>query len=258
VTTSGDHGPEMSLTWLLDDETTEAVLRGDDEVDPRLERLVLFAKQVRDHGDGPPPPASPALLALIGSGGTGAGATGWRGRLRRRPEAAAGGVDGLRFAAKLGLGTAAAAVGMASAAAAGVLPGRADETVRHAIEAVTPVEFTDPAREHPENFGDRVSSDATGASDGENGVDGQEIRDEAPGAAHRRVDPGPPAGTGRAPGAGSSPGQGPPPHANAQNGWSDSALADQDSPPTTGPDSGGASGNHAPPDAPPGAPDARG
>ena len=49
-------------------------------------------------------------------------------------------VASLGFAAKLGLGTAAAALGMAGAAAAGVLPDQASDALRGAVEAVTPVE----------------------------------------------------------------------------------------------------------------------
>jgi hypothetical protein len=100
------------------------------------------------------------------------------------------------LAAKIGLGTAVAAAGVAGAGAAGILPDQANDQVRRGIEAVSPVEFDHPGddadgqRETGENFGDRVSSDATGESDGENGVDGQQISDEAPGAEHRPDDPG--------------------------------------------------------------------
>jgi hypothetical protein len=256
VTTSGDHGREMSLTWLLDDETSEAILRGD-EVVPHLERLALFANQVRGLGDAPAPPASPALQELIESGG---------GQLRSatavsRMSAGQGmpatrRVVRLGFAGKLGLGTAAAVLGMAGAAAAGVLPDQANNALRHAVEAFTPVEFPEPTAEHPTNFGDRVSTDATGASDGENGVDGGTISDQAPGSAHRSADAGEPADTGldragETPAAPHVPADAPA-QADTQNGPPDEAPADPQSPPTTGPDSDGASGNHAPTDAPSG------
>ena len=65
----------------------------------------------------------------------------------------------------------------------GVLPTAANNAVRDAIEVVSPVEFD--SNDDTTNFGDRVSTDATGESDGEHGVDGQEISDQAPGAAHR-------------------------------------------------------------------------
>lgn len=257
MTTSGDHGPEMSLTWLLDDETGDAILRGD-EVDPRLERLALFANQVRGLGDASAPPASPVLRELIASGGRQrCGALGSNRTFAARGMTATRRVASLGFAAKLGLGTAAAALGMAGAAAAGVLPDQANDAVRGAVEAVTPVEFTEPTAEHPTNFGDRVSTDATGASDGERGVDGGTISDEAPGAAHRPADPDQPATTGtdragETPAAPHVPDDAPAAQADAQDGPPEAAPADPQSPTTTGPDSGGASGDHVPPDAPSG------
>jgi hypothetical protein len=260
VTGFGDDGPDMSLTWLLDDETSEAIMRCD-EVDDRLDRLAAFAKQVRDLGDGPLPPASPALQALIASGGRqGRSAT-------RRSRMLAGGtmtpasrVAGLGVAAKLGLGTAAAVVGMAGAAAAGVLPDAAQNAVRHAVEAVTPVEFTEPADEHPTNFGERVSNDATGASDGDHGVDGDVISDEAPGAAHRPADPGVPTNNGldraaETPAASHLPDDVPSPQANGSGGPPAAPPKGPTSPPTTGPDTAVASGDHTPPAEPDGPPD---
>jgi hypothetical protein len=257
VTRSGDHGREMSLTWLLDDETSEAILRCD-RVDPGLEHLALFAKQVRDLGDGPSPPASPALQALIASGGRQAGAAGRNPMFADEAVTSTGRVASLGFAAKLGLGTAAAALSMAGAAAAGVLPDQANDAVRHAVEAVTPVEFTEPADEHPTNFGDRVSTDATGDSDGQPGVDGATISEEAPGAVHRPADPGQPADTGldRAGQTSASshlPEDIPDPQA-------DGTTEPSDAPPAGPPSSadGGASGGHTPPSTTPAQPDARG
>jgi hypothetical protein len=259
VTPFGDHGAEMSLTWLLDDETSEAIVRCD-EVDPRLDHLAAFAKQVRDLGDLPSPPASPELRALIVSGGRpGRGAIRRSRMLVERTIPATGKISSLGLAAKLGVGTAVAAVGMAGAAAAGVLPDQATDAVRHAVEAVTPVEFTDPADEHPTNFGERVSRDATGASDGQHGVDGDTISDEAPGATHRPTDPGEPVAKGldraaETPAASHLPDDAPPPQANEPN-------EPPDAPPATTPstpNSGGASGDHTPPADPPGPPDVRG
>jgi hypothetical protein len=263
VTIFGDHDPDMSLTWLLDDETSEAIMRCD-EVDPRLDHLAAFAKQVRDLGDGPSPPASPALQALIASeGGLGRGATRRSRMLADRTMTATGKVAGLGFAAKLGLGTAAAVVGMAGAAAAGVLPDAAQNAVRHAVEAVTPVEFTDPADERPTNFGERVSNDATGASDGDHGVDGDVISDEAPGAVHRPADHGGSADSGLAragetPAAAHLPDEVPSAQADAPSGPSDAPAAGPTSTPTTGPASAAASGDHTPPTEPAEPPDARG
>lgn len=257
MTTSGDHGPEMSLTWLLDDETCEAIIRCD-EVDAGLEPLAVFAKQVRDLGDEPSPAASPALQALIASGGgrQGRGAIVRSRMFADRSMTANGGVASLGFAAKLGLGTAAATLGMAGAAAAGVLPDRADQALRNAVEAVTSVEFSEPADEHPTDFGERVSNDATGASDGEPGVDGDTISDEAPGAAHRPADPGTPASTGldraaQTPAAPHLPADVPATQ-DDETGPPEGAPADPPSSPN-----GGASGDHTPPSTP-GPPDAQG
>ena len=260
MTGFGDDGPDMSLTWLLDDETSEAILRCD-EVDPRLDHLAAFTKQVRDLGDGPTPPASPALQALIASGGgQGCGATRRSRMLADRTMTATGKVAGLGFAAKLGLGTAAAVVGMAGAAAAGALPDAAQNAVRHAVEAVTPVEFTEPADEHPTTFGERVSNDATGASDGDHGVDGDLISDEAPGAAHRPADPGVPTNDGldkaaETPAASHLPDEVPSPQANGSGGPPAAPPQAPTSPPTTGPDTAGASGDQIPPAEADGPPD---
>ena len=169
---------------------------------------------------------------------------------------AAGRAASLGFAAKLGLGTAAAALSMAGAAAAGVLPEQANDAVRHAVEAVTPVEFTEPADEHPTNFGDRVSRDATGTSDGQRGVDGDTISDEAPGAIRRPADPGPPASTGldraaQTPAVPHLPADAPATNAAETNGPPDGVPADPQASPN-----GGASADHTPPN-PPGPADAR-
>jgi hypothetical protein len=246
----------MSLTWLLDDETSEAIMRCD-AVDPGLEHLAVFAKQVRDMGDGPTPPVSQELQVLMASGGgQGRGAVGRDRMFADQTMTASGRVTSLGFAAKLGLGTAAAALSMAGAAAAGVLPDQANDAVRHAVEAVTPVEFTEPADEGPTNFGERVSRDATGASDGQRGVDGDTISDEAPGAAHRPAEPGRPASTGldraaQTPAAPHLPEDVPAAQADEPNGPPDGVPADPPASPN-----GGASGDHAPPSTP-GPPEAR-
>jgi hypothetical protein len=107
----------------------------------------------------------------------------------------------LGLAAKIGIGVTVATASVAAAGAAGVLPDQANERARDAIETLTPVDFGSPADDHRqdggdpagnrgENFGSVVSSDATGESDGEPGVDGSVISSMAPGAAHRPADPG--------------------------------------------------------------------
>ena len=119
----------------------------------------------------------------------------------------------LGLAAKIGVGVTVATASAAGAGAAGVLPDQANERARDAIETLTPVELDDPADNHGEdvgdpadnhggNFGSVVSSDATGESDGEPGVDGSEISSLAPGAAHRPVEPGQPAQAGPPEGTG--------------------------------------------------------
>ena len=245
MSTFGDHEAGMSTNCQLDDDTIESIVRGD-EVDPFFEPLAAFARQVRALGDEPVPTPSPALRALIAHGDTPDSRATRRPRmLARGATPAAGNRAGIRLAAKVGFGAAVATVTMAGAAAAGVLPDRANDAVRDAIEAVTPLDDTEPTTEHPTDFGERVSNDATGQSDGDSGVDGGEISDEAPGAAHRPADgqssdaPNP---ADRVPG---SPATGP-----------DGPLTELPpaslTVPSTVPDSGGASGAPGPPDAPPG------
>ena len=242
----GDHEPGMSINRLLDDDTIESIVRGD-EVDPYFEPLAAFARQVRTLGDEPVPTPSPALRALIAQAGTSEPRARRRSRmLARGATPTPGNRTGLRLTAKVGLGAAVATVTMAGAAAAGVLPDRANDAVRNAIAAVTPLDDTEPATEHPTDFGEWISNDATGQSDGDSGVDGGEISDEAPGAAHRPADagqssdaPDPADGMPGSPGAGTD---GPPTELPPA-----SLTA-----PSTVPDSGGASGDQGPPDAPPG------
>lgn len=106
---------------------------------------------------------------------------------------AASKLAGLGLAAKIGVAATVTTVGVAGAGAAGVLPDQANQRARDAIEAVTPLELDEPADQQGDNFGSTVSSDATGESDGEPGVDGSEISEMAPGAEHR------PEGLGQAP-----------------------------------------------------------
>ena len=96
-------------------------------------------------------------------------------------------IAGLGAAAKIGIGVSVAAATVAATGAAGMLPAGASHGVRHAIETVTPVKFHESHGDH-DNHGSRVSADAKGDSDGDNGVDGRTVSDEAPGAAHRSTD----------------------------------------------------------------------
>ncbi|HMG40091.1 MAG TPA: hypothetical protein VK611_02145 [Acidimicrobiales bacterium] len=177
------HTSQIRRRWALDDDTVEAIVQSR-PIDGRFDPLVAFARQVRTAAVDLPGPAPSDELARILRGDT---------KINQethsmdvgRFAAIAARVASLGTAARIGLGAAIAAASVAGAGAAGALPGPANDAVRGAIETVSPVDFADEAPEHPENFGDEVSDDATGGSDGENGVDGQQISEEAPGADHR-------------------------------------------------------------------------
>jgi hypothetical protein len=218
VTPSGDNGNEMSPTWLLDDETIEAIVAGD-EVDARFDRIVAFARQVEAMGDRAAPAPTPVLRTVL-AGSAAEAATlevpavdatldAWspadlepgapadptvvdlagRRRWRERPggrTATAAKLAGLGVAAKVGLGTSMAFAGFVGAGAAGVLPAQATEHVRGAIEVVTPVDFGDDdppdtitTGEDPAGSGDRVSG-VPRESDGLPGAGG-DVSGESPG-----------------------------------------------------------------------------
>ena len=175
----------MEAIRYIHDDVVEAIVRGEPVPDPYAP-LATFAEQVRMLGDAPAPQPSPELAALFATdlvtvdGGRPDGS---------RPSGAgevagpAGRVAGLGRMAKLSLGTSLVAAGVVGAGIAGVLPAAANDAVRGAIEVVSPVEFDHP--EEAPTYGTRVSGDATGESDDENGVDGRQIAEEAPGATHR-------------------------------------------------------------------------
>jgi hypothetical protein len=173
VTRSGDDYAVMRTTRYTYDDIVEALVRGEGVAGEHAS-LATFAREVQALGDEPVPTPSADLAALLE--GRGAGVA--------RLVSSTGKAAGLGIVAKLGLSASLAAAGVVGAGAAGLLPAAANHAVRGAIEVVTPVQFDEP-NEHPATFGDRVSSDATGESDGENGVDGQQISDEAPGADNR-------------------------------------------------------------------------
>jgi hypothetical protein len=201
----GDDGDDMEAARHIHDDVIEAIIRGK-PVPGVHEPVVAFARQVRAIGEGPVPAPSAELAALLGGrarprlrlvGSTrlaGASPGGRSGRNRMlgidRAAGITGKVAGLSLVAKLGLGTSLAAAGVAGAGAAGVMPTAANNAVRGAIEVVSPLEFGPHDDDTPtDNFGNRVSADATGDSDGVNGVEGRQIADDAPGAVHR-PDPG--------------------------------------------------------------------
>jgi hypothetical protein len=202
----------MRAPRFIHDDVIEAIVR-DRPVDASHATLVAFARQVRALGDEPvPPPPSSELAALLegrakldlGSDdavhvldGAGLGGRSERNHHRRPGTQKLASVTskaaGLGLIAKIALGASVAAASVAGAGVTGMLPARANHAVRGVIEAVTPIKFHDHDHDHSDhsdqkpdgNFGERVSSDATGESDGDKGVDGHQIADDAPGADHR-------------------------------------------------------------------------
>ena len=167
MTRRGDDDAMTRATLYAYDEIVEALIRGDD-VPAVHAPLATFTREVRALGEEPVPAPSNELTAL----------------LEGRPLGVVARVTGAKRLVRVGVGASLTAAGILGAGAVGLLPAAANNAVRGAIEVVTPVQFDDP-QDHPANFGDRVSSDATGESDGVNGVDGQEISDENPGAGQR-------------------------------------------------------------------------
>jgi hypothetical protein len=156
----------MARLWLVDDETCEAITRGD-EVDPRFAPLAATARHIEAVGDRPAPPASAELRALFaGAGRSGpvAAAPIPLGRVR-----VTGRVAGRGRAAKVALGASVAAagvVGIAGAGAAGVLP----EPMRDLVEFLSPIdppEPSTPADERDDRETDGTNTGPRGAtSDG--------------------------------------------------------------------------------------------
>jgi hypothetical protein len=189
VTPSGVDDGDMSPTRLVDDETMDALVEGE-PVDPRFEPLRPLADGLRALGDeslAPPSPELAAAFAGRGRDGDELAARRWRSARSTRVAAV-----------RVGAGAAVAAVALVVAGVAGALPGPVETPVRRVVEAVTPFEVDDPGsggvpagnpRPAAGRPGARVSDDATGRSDGERGVDGDVVSDEAPGAANRPDDP---------------------------------------------------------------------
>lgn len=143
-----DDGVDMPLSELLDEDTVDAIVSGD-EVDDALARFVAMADRVRALGDEPLPAPSPALEAVLSGAPThadpGMGAAPSEVPPPRRLRLV-GRVAGLGALAKVALGTSAAAAGVVVAGAGGALPDPVDRKVRAVIEAVTPVEFAEQER----------------------------------------------------------------------------------------------------------------
>lgn len=187
----------MTPSRVITDDVIDAMLRHE-PVDPAFAPLAAFVRHVPTVGDGPVPRPSDELVAMF------------EGRIRPVPDTAeapramaaapspavpgaravpggqrlaslASKVAGLGLVAKIGLGSSLAAASVAGGGAAGVLPPAANDTVRHAIEVVSPVEFTDPG-DGPGRSGDPAPPGPS-AGRGEGG-DGPASGGDVPAAGH--------------------------------------------------------------------------
>jgi hypothetical protein len=208
VSGASDYEHEMFRHFDLDDGTTEAIVSGRDPGRADVAMLVAFVEDARSLTRRPvPAPSAPlaAILAeglstekssvLVTAGSNGSGpaneAAGPPTRRKRRT-AVAQLLSGLSVGAKAALGIGVAAAAVTGAGAAGALPGPAQHAIAAALNTVTPFGFPDNATTHADNanthadnanthadFGKTVSSDATGTSDGQPGVDGQSVASTA-------------------------------------------------------------------------------
>jgi hypothetical protein len=173
----------------IDDEVIEAIVDGRpvDVLVAAHPALVAFARGVRAEGDGPVPRPSPELAALLeGRAKPDLGtddAAGVMSRVRQFARVT-GKVAGLGLVAKIGLGASVAAACVTGAGATGILPAPADHAVRHAIEAVTPVRFSDHA-DHADQAGhtDDAGQDDRHEGSADPGPGKGADRTEAPGDA---------------------------------------------------------------------------
>jgi hypothetical protein len=144
---------------LAPDDVIDAIL-DDRPVDAAYAHVVDLARLVRDLGEGPAPRPSAELATVLDGEGP--------------PTLALDGVKRLLPRAKrIGLGTALVAASVIGAGAAGVLPAAASDTVRGAIEALSPVDFAPRAEERPAPTTTTPprppSTTTSGAADGEVG-----------------------------------------------------------------------------------------
>lgn len=184
------HLPQIPRRTSPDDQLIEAVVRGE-PVDPVHEPWAALARRLREiAGDGPVPVPNDELACIL-RGEAAPGHPPSASPVRRVASLTAK-VAALG-AAKVVLGATLAAAGVTGAGVAGVLPDAADDAVRDAVETVTPLHLEEREPDHhPEDVGDQVADDATGDSDGEPGVDGPSIAEDAPGSEHRPEGAGPP------------------------------------------------------------------
>jgi hypothetical protein len=169
----------MTPASLVPDDVIEAIV-DDRPVEPSYAHLATFAREVRALGDGPAPVPSGELAVLLRRGPTTA-ESGLEapdptvrpirpvGPRRRRLVAK---VAGFGLVAKVGLGASVAAASVAGAGAAGVLPEGANDAVRHAIEAVSPVQFEgDSTGERPSTTSAPGSPETTDATEAPEATD---------------------------------------------------------------------------------------
>jgi hypothetical protein len=183
----------------LDDRALDALLSGA-PAEPGFDWLLPFVEDLGAASRGSAPATTPALALLLTEGFStekgdlpataasnvtgpapqAAGLPKWRKKMLIG-ELLAGlvaKVAGLGMATKAGMGLALAAASTTAAGAVGVLPAPAQHAVATVVDAATPFTFPDSEKEK-DNFGATVSADATGASDGVPGVDGQVVSDAA-------------------------------------------------------------------------------
>ena len=153
----------------LDDRALEALLNGAAPAQSGLDWLQPFVEELGRAALQPAPVVRPALAALLRDGSTppATAAATIAPPPRRRDR---GRLSRLSLLAKVGLGVSVAVATATAAGAAGVLPDPAQRAVATVVEATTPFTFPDQADGRAEP-GATVSADATGASDGESGVD---------------------------------------------------------------------------------------
>lgn len=209
---SDDMGPV-----LLDDATTEALLRGETTApDEELAGVSAFLRAMRTSASQQPPPPSPALAALLRQG-TPPQALGdvaavpappRRGSLLRRWQG--------RVAVSA-LGLAIGLTGMVGAGAAGLLPGPVERFVAGLVETLTPLQLPDDGATARRGGGQTTPAPGLGgpattvSGGGAGGPDGGPL---TPGGAGSGSGPGVTTGSGTGPGSGGAPnpvapGQGP-------------------------------------------------
>ena len=182
---------EMPVS-TLDDRALEALLGGGLPAQSGFDWLVPFVGELGEAASTPAPVVRPALALLLAQGfsiekgdlsataasnvtgpaSQAAGLPKWRKKKMIISELLAGittKLAGLGMAAKAGLGLTLAAASTTAAGAVGVLPAPAQHAVATVVSSATPFSFPDSASSHA-SVGANVSTDATGATKGVDGV----------------------------------------------------------------------------------------